>query len=325
MQGWTAEGGTLQWVEREDRRPGPGEVSIRVCAAGINRADLAQAAGAYPPPPGESDVLGLECSGWIEEIGSGVQGLQPGQGVCALLASGGYADRVVCPAQQVAPVPGSLSVADAAAVPEVFATAWLNLFTEGRLQPKEHVLLHAGASGVGTAAIQLCRTFGSPCFVTAGSAEKIALCRQLGAEGGAVRGQQNWAEAVREWSPEGVDLVLDPVGADYLPDNIGILRQGGRLVLIAFMSGRFAKLDLASVLMRRLQLTGSTLRSRPVEEKGRIMSQLVDKVWPHIADGGIRPVIDGHYQASEAPAAHARMAANDTSGKLLLLFAESPA
>lgn len=324
MRGWIAENSELRQVERPDLAPGQGEVAIRVCAAGINRADLAQAAGGYPPPPGESDILGLECSGWIEQLGDGVRELQVGQAVCALLASGGYADRVICPAPQVAPIPDGLSVTEAAALPEVFATAWLNLYTEGQLQPNERVLLHAGASGVGTAAIQLCRASGNPCFVTAGKAEKVAFCLNLGAEGGAVRGDGDWAEAVQQWATDGVDLILDPVGADYLADNIRLLRHGGRIVLIAFMSGRFAQLDLAALLLRRLKLIGSTLRARPVEEKGRIVGELIANVWPRIGKGEIQPVIEAVYPHTEAAAAHAQMAGNETKGKLLLQFAESP-
>ena len=192
MRGWIAKDGSLQLVERPDEAPARGEVAIRVSAAGINRADLAQRAGFYPPPPGASEVLGLECSGVIEAVGEGVEDLAVGQQVCALLSGGGYADRVLCPAPQVVPVPQGMGLVAAAGLPEVFATAWLNLFMEGQLRAGEKVLVHAGGSGVGTAAIQLCRAFDHPCFATAGSDAKIERCLQLGAAAGAVRGQQDW-------------------------------------------------------------------------------------------------------------------------------------
>ena len=320
MRGWIAKDGSLQLVERPDEAPARGEVAIRVSAAGINRADLAQKAGFYPPPPGASEVLGLECSGVIESVGEGVEDLAVGQQVCALLSGGGYADRVLCPAPQVVPVPQGMGLVVAAGLPEVFATAWLNLFMEGQLRAGEKVLVHAGGSGVGTAAIQLCRAFDHPCFATAGSDAKIERCLKLGAAAGAVRGQQDWVEAVRVWAEQGVDLVLDPVGADYLAGNLQVMAVGGRLLLIALMGGSKAEVNLGLVLMKRLRLLGSTLRARSVAYKGRVMAELRAKVWPLLESGDIVPVIDRVLPWGEVEAAHSYMSDNSNFGKILLEF-----
>src|SRR5690606_7742234 len=240
--------GALSWVEQPDPGPvGADEVRIQVAWAGVNRADLVQRAGFYPPPPGASPILGLEVSGVISEVGADVTRFAVGDQVCALLAGGGYAEQVVVSELQVLPVPDGLGLREAAALPEVFATAWLNLYMEGQVQPGERVLLHAGASGVGTAAIQLCRTFGNPCFVTVGGPEKINACQALGADAGWNRNDGSFVEAVKAWG--GADMILDPVGGDYIPQDQAVLNIGGRLVLIGLMGGRKTEVDLGLMLM----------------------------------------------------------------------------
>ena len=299
--------------------PGPlksDQVRLRVAWAGVNRADLMQRAGRYPPPPGASEILGLEVSGIVVETGPGVERPRVGDRVCALLAGGGYAEEVVVDARQVLPLPGGLDLCQAAALPEVYATAWLNLFMEGALTTGERVLLHAGASGVGTAAIQLCRAFGHPCFVTVGSEEKLAACRALGAEAGWNRHDGSFVEAVKAWG--GADMILDPVGASYLADNQRVLNADGRLVLIGLMGGSSAALDLGRMLMKRQRLIGSTLRARPPEGKGRILAALEAEVWPRLASGEIEALIDRTWPIAEAEAAHAHMQGDANIGKILL-------
>ncbi|MDR5868528.1 NAD(P)H-quinone oxidoreductase [Halomonas koreensis] len=307
----------LAWEETPTPEgPAAGEVRLRVAWAGVNRADLMQRAGHYPPPPGASPLLGLEVSGRVVEVGEDVTGLAPGQRVCALLAGGGYAEQVVVDARQVLPVPEGLDLRQAAALPEVFATAWLNLFMEGDLRPGERVLLHAGASGVGTAAIQLCRAFGHPCFVTLGSDAKLEACRALGAEAGWNRHRGSFVEAVKAWG--GADLILDPVGASYLADNQRVLNGDGRLVVIGFMGGRQAELDFGRLLMKRQRLIGSTLRSRPPAEKGEILGALQRRVWPLLTRGEIAPLIDRSWPIRDAAAAHEHVRADANIGKVLL-------
>ena len=320
MKGWTAVDGKLELVQRPDTAPGPDEVSIRVRAAGVNRADLLQKAGLYPPPPGISDLLGLECAGTLEAVGSEVTHLVPGQPVCALLAGGGYAERVVCPALQVVPVPVGMDLVQAAALPEVFATAWLNLYMEGALEPGQSALLHAGGSGVGTAAIQLCKAFDNPCFVTAGSEEKIERCLALGAQAGALRQQGDWADKVREFAPDGVDLILDPVGASYFGDNLAVLGTGGRLVLIGLMGGHSTELNLAGLLSKRQHIIGSTLRARSPQSKGHILAQLQIHVWPLFESGQLVPVVDRTWPWDQAEEAQQQMASNQNFGKIVLEF-----
>jgi putative PIG3 family NAD(P)H quinone oxidoreductase len=240
-----------------------------VAAAGLNRADLLQKAGLYPPPPGASQVLGLECSGVISEVGAG-SSWQIGDRVCALLAGGGMAEEVVVDGRHVLPVPDGVSLVEAAALPEVYATVWLNLFQLAALKPGQKVLLHAGASGIGSAAIQLCKAFGNPCWVSVGSAERLAYCEALGAQGGVVRDGD--LESLRDLGP--FDVILDPVGGNYAALNLKLLAQDGRWVLIGLMGGREAKLDLAQVLAKRVQLLGSTLRSRDEQFKADLFSDL---------------------------------------------------
>lgn len=313
------ESGTLRWGPAPDPALPPGHVRLRARATAVNRADLLQAAGAYPPPPGKSPILGLEVAGEVLESAPDVDGWTAGDRVCALLAAGGYAEQVVVPAGHLLRVPDRLSLEQAAALPEVLTTAWLNLWREAALQPGERVLLHAGASGVGTAAIQLCRVRGNPCFVTAGSDAKIATCTALGAEGGANRHDTDFEAAVREWTGgRGVDVILDPVGGDYLERNLRCLATGGRLVLIGLLGGRSAPLDLGRVLVKRLRIVGSVLRARPDDEKTRILDDLRAHAWPLVASGEVVPIVDRVLPISRAGAAHAAIASNQTVGKVVL-------
>lgn len=298
--------------------PGPGEVRIAVRATAVNRADLLQAAGLYPPPPGASDILGLECAGTVIAAGAGVMQWAPGDAVCALLAGGGYADDVVVDARHCLPLPAGLSFEEGAALPEAFATAWLNLFMEAGLRPGERVLLPAGASGVGTAALQLCRLRGNPCFVTVGSAEKLAACLALGATGGIVRGEQALTDLL---GGAGVDVILDQVAGSMLEDHLRLLNTDGRLVLIGLMGGRTAPVDLGRMLVKRLRIIGSTLRSRSADDKAALVAALAREVWPAFTDGRLRPVIDRVFALEQAAAAHAHVAANRNTGKVVLTLA----
>lgn len=304
-------------IECDAPECGEGQVRIRVVAAGLNRADLLQAKGLYPPPKGVTDVLGLECAGVITEVGAGSD-WQVGDRVCALLAGGGMAEEVCVDARHVLPIPEGLSMLEAAAVPEVYATAWLNVFQLGQLQPGEKVLLHAGASGVGSAAIQLCKAYQSPCWVSVGSAERLAYCEGLGAEGGVVRDDS--IEGLQDFAP--FDVILDPVGASYAQLNLKMLAMEGRWVNIGLMGGRRAELDLAQLLGKRIQLIGSTLRSRTDAFKGELMAQLGEKVWPLFADGTLEAQADEVFSWSDAEAAFERLASNQVNGKVVLQISE---
>jgi putative PIG3 family NAD(P)H quinone oxidoreductase len=310
--------GRLIWTDAPAPEIGPGLVRIAVQATAVNRADLVQRSGNYPPPPGASDIMGLECAGEVVEVGEGVARVKPGDRVCALLAGGGYAEQVVVPAGQVLKVPSGYDAVRAAALPEVFATAYLNLYMEAAMQPGERALLHAGASGVGTAAVQLCRAFHNPCFVTAGSAAKIDRCVALGAEGGFDRHDGGFEGAVKAWAPEGVDVILDPVGGAYLTQNLDCLALGGRLVLIGLMGGAKAEIGLGALMLKRARVIGSTLRARPIGEKAAVMDQLRERVWPLLASGAIEPVIEAVLPIDQAEQAHALVAGNETVGKVVL-------
>jgi len=289
-----------------------------VHATAINRADLVQRSGGYPPPPGASPIMGLECAGTVMEVGEGVSRVRPGDAVCALLAGGGYAEQVVVAAGQVLRIPAGLSMVQAAAIPEVFATAYLNLYMEAGASSGERVVLHAGASGVGTAAIQLCRELGNPCFVTLGNAEKLKACLELGADAGFVRHEGSFSDAVKQWAADGVDVILDPVGGVYLEDNLNCLSLEGRLVLIGLMGGAASEINLGLLLMKRLRIIGSTLRARSIAAKSAVMDQLESVVWPLLAEGRIIPVIDSTFPIHEADAAHQQVAGNETIGKVVL-------
>ena len=320
MYAMQQDGDRLIWRSTDDLpAPQAREVHIEVAWAGVNRADLMQRAGQYPPPPGASEVLGLEVSGSVVALGPEVEKLQVGQQVCALLAGGGYAEKVCVDERQVLPVPDGLGLREAAALPEVYATAWLNLFIEGQLAEDEQVLLHAAASGVGTAAIQLCREFGHPCFVTVGSDEKLKRCLSLGARAGWNRHQGSFVEAVKAFGE--VNLILDPVGASYLADNQRVLAADGRMVVIGLMGGRHAELDIGRLLMKRQRLIGSTLRARSPEDKGRILGELARHVWPRLERGELAPLIDADWPIEEVEAAHQHLADNANTGKLLLRVA----
>ena len=307
--------GHVAWVEAERPACDAGQVRIRVAAAGLNRADLLQRAGAYPPPPGASPYLGLECAGIVSEVGPGAD-WRVGDRVCALLAGGGMAEEVVIDARHVLPVPEGLSLHEAAAIPEVYATAWLNIFQLGGLKAGEKVLVHAGASGVGSAAIQLCKAFGNPIWVSVGSAERLAYCESLGAAGGVVRSEN--LEALQGFGP--FDVILDPVGASYGPMNLKLLARDGRWVIIGLMGGRTAELDLALMLGKRLQVTGSTLRNRDDGFKAELLRELGQQVWPLFAEGRLKPQLVGSYPVAEAEAAYEELAGNQVSGKLVVVI-----
>jgi putative PIG3 family NAD(P)H quinone oxidoreductase len=289
-------------------------VKIRVAAAGLNRADLLQRAGLYPPPPGASEILGLECSGIISEVGAG-SSWQVGDRVCSLLAGGGMAEEVVVDGRHVLAVPEGLSLAEAAALPEVYATVWLNLFQLAGLKPGEKVLLHAGASGIGSAAIQLCKAFGNPVWVSVGSAERLAYCESLGAQGGVVR--TDGLEGLNDFGP--FDVILDPVGGNYAALNVKLSARDGRWVLIGLMGGREAKLDLAQVLAKRVQLIGSTLRSRDDQFKADLLSDLGQHVWPLFSEGRLSPQLARTFPITDAETAFAELATNQVSGKVVLI------
>ncbi|QGW20453.1 zinc-binding dehydrogenase [Stutzerimonas degradans] len=307
--------GELEWAQRPAPECGEGEVRIRVAAAGLNRADLLQRAGHYPPPAGVTDILGLECAGVVTEVGAGSR-WQVGDRVCTLLAGGGMAEEVVVDARHALPVPAGLSLHEAAVIPEVYATAWLNLYRLGALQPGEKVLLHAGASGVGSAAIQLCKAFDNPCWVSVGSAERLAYCEALGAQGGVLRGEA--LEALRDFAP--FDLILDPVGAKYAALNLQLLGLDARWVMIGLMGGRKAELDLAGLLAKRIQLIGSTLRSRDADYKAGLLAEMEEKVWPLFAEGRLSPRLEQCFPIGDAEAAFAALASNTVSGKLALVI-----
>ncbi len=309
----------LHWCDTADPVAGAGEILIRNRATAINRADLAQRAGAYPPPPGASPILGLECAGEVVDVGEGVTSHRVGDRVCALLAGGGYAELVTVPAGQALRIPKGLTFEQAAALPEVFATAYLNLFIEARLAPGERVLLHAGASGVGTAGIQLCKMNGSPSFVTAGSDDKVERCVALGAAGGANRHEGSFGDRVAGWTDgQGFDVILDPVGAGYLKANLRALRLDGRLVIIGLMGGAVAELELGLMMMKRLRVIGSTLRARSVAAKTAVMADLQRVVWPQIENGSIKAIVDTVIPIQEADRAHALVAADQTFGKVVM-------
>ncbi|GLZ25867.1 oxidoreductase [Stutzerimonas stutzeri] len=307
--------GRLEWAERPAPACGEGEVRIQVAAAGLNRADLLQRAGHYPPPAGVTDILGLECAGVIAEV-NGRSRWKVGDRVCALLAGGGMAEEVVVDARHVLPVPEGMSLHEAAAIPEVYATAWLNLYRLGALLAGDKVLLHAGASGVGSAAIQLCKAFGNPCWVSVGSAERLAYCESLGAQGGVLRGDS--LEALRDFGP--FDMILDPVGAKYAALNMQLLAMDGRWVMIGLMGGRKAEMDLAGLLAKRIQLIGSTLRSRDADYKAGLLAEMEEKVWPLFTQGKLSPRLERTFAIGDAEAAFEALASNTVSGKLALVI-----
>ncbi len=307
-------------AERADPVPGVGEILIRVSAAGVNRPDVLQRRGRYPPPPGASDIPGLEVAGTVARLGEGVQGWRTGDRVCALVAGGGYATLCVAPALQCLPVPASLDLVAAGAVPETFFTVWTNVFDRGRLRPGDTALFHGGSSGIGTTAIQLADARGARVFATAGSDEKCRACEALGAERAINYRTEDFVAALKDLTDgRGVDLVLDIVGGEYAARNIAVLAVDGRLVQIGLMGGAAsATIDLGVILQRRLTITGSTLRARTVEEKGVIAAALRREVWPFLEDGRVKPVIYRTFPLVEAAAAHRLMESSEHVGKIVL-------
>ncbi|MEO1001153.1 MAG: NAD(P)H-quinone oxidoreductase [Pseudomonadota bacterium] len=299
--------------------PGAGEILIRVRAAGVNRPDALQRAGAYDPPPGASDLPGLECAGEVAAVGPGVARWSVGDAVCALLPGGGYAEYVVTPADHALPVPGPLSMVEAAALCETLFTVWINVFERGGLRAGETFLVHGGSSGIGTTAIQLAALRGARVFATAGSDEKCAACVRLGAERAVNYREEDFVAVAREVTGgRGLDLILDMVGGDYIPRNIRALAEDGRLSMIAFLGGPMAEVNFAQVMVKRLTLTGSTLRPRSVQKKAEVAAALEAEVWPLLEAGRMAPVMDRTYPLAEAAAAHARMETSQHIGKIVL-------
>jgi len=309
----------LRAVERPDPTPGTGEVRIRVAAAGVNRPDVLQRRGAYPPPPGASDLPGLEVAGEIDMLGSGVSEWHVGDRVCALLAGGGYATLCTAPAVQCLPIPKGMDVVTAAAMPETFFTVWTNVFDRGKLRAGESALFHGGSSGIGTTAIQLAVARGSRVFATAGSDEKCRACEQLGAERAINYRTEDFVEVVKQLTGgRGVDLILDIVGGDYIPRDLASLAVEGRLVVIGFMGGDTATIDFRRVLGRRLTITGSTLRPRSPAEKGEIATALRWEVWPLVEQGVVKPIVYRTFPLEDAAAAHRLMESSEHVGKIVL-------
>jgi len=300
-------------------RPGVGEALIRVAAAGVNYPDLLQRQGKYPPPPGASDVPGLEVAGEVVAVGEGATGLALGERVCALVTGGGYAEYCLAPAPQCLPVPRGMDDVTAAAIPETFFTVWANVFDRGGLRSGETLLVHGGSGGIGTTAIQLGREFGARVFATAGSSEKCAVCENLGAEKAIDHRTEDFSAVVRERTGgRGVDVILDILGGEDTARNIASLAPGGRLVQIAFLKGPKVEVDLTPILQRRLTLTGSTLRPRTVEEKGAIAWALRGAVWPMLERGTVRPLVHRTYPLAEAAEAHRLMESRGHVGKIVL-------
>jgi NADPH2:quinone reductase len=309
----------LKLAEIDTPAPKSGEVLIKVAAAGLNHADISQAKGMYPPPPGASPILGMEVSGHVEALGEGVSNCEIGDEVCALIPGGGYAQYAVASAACVLPVPRGVTLIDAAALPEVHFTVWTNLMDAARLKRGESVLIHGGSSGIGTAAIQMLHARGHMVFTTAGSAEKCAACETLGATKAINYREQDFVEAVKaETQGRGVDVILDMVGGEYIQRNMSAAAIWGRVVNISYQSGMQANVNFAPMLMKRLSLLATTLRARTNEEKGAIRDALLREVWPLIAAGKIKPVVDSVMALSNAQAAHARMASSAHIGKILL-------
>ena len=311
--------GSLTWAETAAPTHGPEEVLVDVHATALNRADLSQRAGRYPPPPGASEILGLEMAGVIRAVGAEVEGWSPGDAVCALLPGGGYAEQVVVPAPMLMPVPAGWSMAEAAAMPETFYTAFLNLFLEARLAAGETVLVQGGASGVGTSAIQLAREAGCRVLTTAGEPRKVERCRALGAELAVNYRERDFAEAVRNHvGAAGVDVILDMVGGAYLERHVDLLATSGRLVFISTLEGTSGTLDIRALMAKRAMLKGSTLRARPLAEKIRIRDAFVERFWDALESGRVRPVIDRVVPIDRAEEAHEAMRSFEHVGKVVL-------
>jgi len=315
-------GDELVWSERPDPKPATGEVVVRVAAAGVNRADLLQRAGHYPPPPGASDILGMECSGTIVAVGPGVSGHQPGDAVCALLAGGGYAELVAVPQAQLLRVPDGVSLIDAAALPEAACTVWSTMVTAARATAGEWVLVHGGGGGIGSFAIQLAVALGLSVAVTAGSEKALQRCAALGASVLVNYRTDDFVDVVRDATGgRGVDVILDVIGAKYLSRNVSALADGGRLAIIGMQGGAKAELDLGALLSKRRAVIGTTLRSRPATgpgSKADIVADVDTHVWPLVESGVIRAVIGARVPIAEADRAHELMQTDPPGGKILL-------
>ena len=309
----------LSVAEVPDPQAGPGEVVVEVAAAGLNRADLLQRMGFYPPPPGASDIIGMECSGTVVEVGEAVTQWSVGDEVCCLLAGGGYAERVAVPAGQVMPVPDGVDLVTAAALPEVAATVWSNVFMVAGLRPDETFLVHGGAGGIGTFAIQLAHALGARVATTGGTAEKLEFCRSLGADITIDYHEQDFVEVLREATDgHGADVVLDNMGAKYLARNVDALATEGRLVVIGMQGGTKAELDLGKLLTKRGAVIATSLRARPVEGKSAICAGVVEHVWPLVAEGKVRPIVHEVLGLDDVVAAHELMGSGAHTGKILL-------
>jgi putative PIG3 family NAD(P)H quinone oxidoreductase len=306
-------------TELPDPRPGPDEVVIDMAATAVNRADTLQRQGHYPPPPGASDVLGLECSGVVSAVGPGVDRWSEGDEVCALLAGGGYAEKVLVPAGQVMPVPEGVDLVTAGALPEVACTVWSTVFMTAALQPDETFLVHGGGGGIGTFAIQLAHALGARVATTAGSAEKLDVCRSLGADVTVNYRDRDFVEEVKAATDgHGADVVLDNMGAAYLARNLDVLATEGRLVVIGMQGGSTGELDLGKLMRKRAAVVAATLRARPVQEKAAICASVVENVWPLVADGSVKPLVHTTLPLEEAGEAHRIMEASDHVGKIVL-------
>ncbi|MEV4806926.1 NAD(P)H-quinone oxidoreductase [Nonomuraea sp. NPDC049421] len=303
----------LEWREAPDPHVGRGDVLIDVTASAVNRADVLQRQGFYDPPPGSSPYPGLEVSGVVAAVGTDVEQFKPGDEVCALLAGGGYAERVAAPWQQVMPVPSQVSLREAAGLPEVACTVWSNVFMVGRLRRGETLLVHGGASGIGTFAIQLAKALGSHVVTTVGSAEKARRARELGADEVINYREEDFSDKVR------ADVILDIMGAKYLDKNVRSLKTGGRLVVIGMQGGTKAELNLGMLLAKRASVHATALRSRPVDEKGAIVRSVVDNVWPLVGAGAVRPVVYAEVPMADAAEAHRMLDSGEHVGKILLV------
>ncbi|MEJ0059801.1 MAG: NAD(P)H-quinone oxidoreductase [Terricaulis sp.] len=312
-----AAGEPLRLADAPIPEPGAGEILIRVAAAGLNRPDLMQRAGFYPPPPGAPATLGMEVAGEVASAGAGVSRWKMGDQVTALIPGGGYAEYALAPEGSALPIPAGLSPAEAAALPETVFTVWANVFEAGALKAGETLLIHGGASGIGTTAIQMGRAAGARVFVTAGDGEKCARCEALGAERAINYKTEDFEAVVRDLG--GADVVLDMIGGPYLAKNVSLANRMGRIVMIATQLGAQAELNLLQLMLKRVTLTGSTLRIRSVEEKARIARAVEETVWPWIAAGKVKPVIDGSFPLAEAEVAHARLQSGAHVGKIVLL------
>ncbi|NYF98489.1 zinc-binding dehydrogenase [Janibacter cremeus] len=318
------EADVLQATDVQAPTPQSGQVVIDTVAAGVNRADVMQRKGFYPPPEGASPLPGLELSGTIREVGPDVDGWSVGDEVCALVDGGGYAEQVLAPAAQLFPVPQGVSVRDAAGLPEVACTVWSNVFMTANLQPGEVFLVHGGSSGIGTMAIQLAKAAGATVAVTAGTQEKLAFCRELGADIAINYREQDFVEEVRAATDgHGADVILDNIGAKYLPRNVDLLATNGRMVVIGLMGGRKGELDLGKMLSKRAAVIATSLRARPPREKATIVAAVREHVWPLIDDGAVRPIIQGTHPLDRAADAHRELEASGHIGKILLIAREA--